>query len=204
MSNREITRQEVEPLLRDSPLRERIDYLLDNQDLGKRVLGKFGPKDNLGDVFPNCFGTTLFVVGAQERFLATFGNPKNTRRGFYIGNIEKPYFAFFPRKLDGPGGLEPSFMKGFFDSSCISVNRNRLSNGDIVSIPGGYMGFFYADPVHTAIYLGKIDGTGLVFHQDGRRADFTFDTLDKVCNRKYADKDKIKFYRFNPKGVENG
>ncbi len=193
----EVNRDFADPLLRNSPLRERIDYLLDNQDLAYNVLGNYSSKGGRVLVQSNCFGTALFVIGSQERFLEKFEPLMHNLAGFYVGSIIDERASFFPSKLDGPGAIEPSFMKRFCDEDFDKVAK--LNQGDLVYLAGLYGGYHLQDPAHALVYLGEVEGTEVAFHQDGQGQEFSFTALHEVIHRPYLQSNLTKFYRFNPK-----
>lgn len=170
MVDREITRQEVEPLLRDSPLRERIDYLLNNQELGSRPLTKL---NGYGNIYPNCFGTALHVLGVERKFLRKLEH-KGATNGVVVSRSGKGGFAVFPQNFDRPGSLQDSNMKSFFRDMCQKIEG--LEHGDI-TYEEGYCGDGDSDYHHSMLFLGFLEEMKFFFEQKGRGGRFGFKSL---------------------------
>lgn len=171
MSEREITRQEVEPLLRNSPLRARIDYLLDNQGLGKKPLTKL---TGYGNIYPNCFGTALFVLGAERDILGKFRGENGSSGEVIVQSKRNGDFMVFPKGFAGPGSLQDSNMKSFFRDMCQKVDL--LQAGDI-TYEEGYCSEGDSDYHHSMVFLGNLDERKYFFQQEGLRGRFCFKSV---------------------------
>lgn len=192
MSDREINREEVEPLLRNSPIRERIDYLLDNQDLGsnKLVTLQDGPFVEC-KVYPNCFGTALFVLGKDREFAKQFGLKEKGEAVFYVDRSRD--FVVFSKNFNGPGSLQERYMDFFLETLCEKSN-SPVNEGIVVTQGVGRRGVYH-DTLHSAVYLGEIDRVGYVFEQNGLGAEFRFDLFNRMVNKNGIT--GHRFYRVN-------
>ncbi|MEK6910983.1 MAG: hypothetical protein AABW82_04385 [Nanoarchaeota archaeon] len=192
MSNREITREEVEPLLRDSPLRERIDYLLENPELGSRPLTRL---NGYGNIYPNCFGTTLFLLDAQRDLLDKFRRRLGLRGELIVQSKTGEDFMVFPKKLIGPGSLQPNYVEFFLDKHC--TKTSSPIHGRIVVTSGISDQENYHSTLHSAVYLGEIDKVPYVFEQNGLGKEFRFDLFYRMVNKNGITGNS--FYRYNPR-----
>lgn len=159
-----VTRQEVAPLLRDSPFKNRIDYLLDNQNLGSKLLMKLSGNY---EVYPNCFGTALFLLGAEREFLNTL-NHQFSENDMIVSISGNKSFAVFPKKFDRPGILQPNHMKMFL-SHCEKVDS--LQPGVITYEEGVSRDGIYH---HSMVFLGKLGKMNYFFQQAGLGERFNF------------------------------
>ncbi|MEK6890347.1 MAG: hypothetical protein AABX35_04110 [Nanoarchaeota archaeon] len=188
MSEKEITREEVAPLLDRVPFRERIDYLLDNQDLGSRKLTTLGDGPfNKFHVYPNCFGTALFVLGAEREYISKL-NPKNTSDGMIASISRVGDFAVFPRGFDRPGSLQDDYMKIFL-SGCQKVDL--LQAGDI-TYEEGFIAEQDREYHHSMVFLGRLDERNYFFQQNGLRGRFGFQSIVQFEQVPAIPKEELK------------
>ncbi len=188
--DREVTRQEVEPLLRDSPLRDRIDFLLDNQELGSRPLTKL---NGYGNIYPNCFGTALYVLNAERDLVGKFKGEIGPSDEVIVQSKRGGDFMVFPKDFAGPGSLQPRYMEFFLERHC--TKTDSLIPGRIVVTSGVSDEENYHNTLHSAVYLGEISKVGYVFEQNGIGEEFRFDLFNRMVNKNGIN--GRRFYRLN-------
>ena len=190
ISMKEITREYLSPLIDRSIFKDKIDLLLNNHQLGSRKLTTLDSSFCERDVYPNCFGTVLFLLGAERDFLKNLKYEKGKDNEFIVLSNEGS-FAVFPSKFNGPGSLQPEHMKLFLRRKCRELQKPNI--GSVVST-GGFVldgeGYpeGYSDIIHSALYLGELDGKSYIFEKDGIIGGLRFDSLDNMVSRSGINK----------------
>src|SRR3989344_6153462 len=184
----DISREEVANLIEGLKFRDKIDYLLKNPELESKKLTILDSLFSEREFYPNCFGTVLFLLGAERDFLKSLRYKRRKDNGFISISVEGS-FVIFHDKFDRPGSLAPQHMKLFMRDVCRNVKKSDI--GCIVITDGvvydneGYPEE-YQDPIHSAIYLGEQGGKEYIFEQSGNGGNggrFKFDLLENMVNR---------------------
>ncbi len=182
---RDILRKEVANLIEGLKFRDKIDYLLKNPRLESMKLTNLDSLFCEHEFYPNCFGTVLFLFKAERDFLKKL-RYKRRKDNEFISISVGGRFIIFPDKFDRPGSLAPQHMKLFMRIMCRKIKNPVV--GCIASTEGvvyDYEGYpeEYQDPIHSAIYLGELDGKEYIFEQSGNGGRFKFDLLENMVNR---------------------
>ncbi|MDO8564106.1 MAG: hypothetical protein Q7R87_03795 [Nanoarchaeota archaeon] len=185
MDESEVSIELVRPLLRNFPLRERIEHLWHNQELGGRLLTKLpGYADT---IYPNCFGTALFVLGAERKFLERLEH-KSATNGVVVSRSGKGGFAVFPKNFDSPGILQPDYMKIFL-SKCQKVDT--LQQGDI-TYEEGFSRDEDGSYEHSMLFLGNLGSNPCFFQQDGLGGRFNFRSFKEFKSVPAVSQDDLR------------
>jgi hypothetical protein len=139
-------------------VRERIEYLLANPELGREIIGDFRSLSR----YSNCHGTTLWVLGIK---------PKAEYRPELLPD-------FLPAKeRDRPGFMNKILMGKILHEKCEIVDNVRDALPGVVGFWAGWDNPArprdeWAVVEHTGVYVGE----GRIFHQPntGRPFGITF------------------------------
>ncbi|MEK6934230.1 MAG: hypothetical protein AABW75_05135 [Nanoarchaeota archaeon] len=187
---RDIFSEEVTNLIEGLKFRDKIDYLLKNPELESKKLTNLDSLFCEREFYPNCFGTVLFLFGAERDFLKDLKYERGKNNEFIVLSNEGS-FAVFPSKFNGPGSLQPEHMKLFLRRKCRELQKPNI--GSVVST-GGFVldgeGYpeGYSDIIHSALYLGELDGKSYIFEKDGIIGGLRFDSLDNMVSRSGINK----------------
>jgi hypothetical protein len=159
-------------LVRRSPYAGRIWPLCANPDLGKEEIGKL---PNSEPIKSNCHGTVLFCL-EKEDFV----------RGELQYNKDLHYFILAGR----PSFVKFSLMEKFLEGICEEVGEERAV------LAGFWDGkITRASLCHTAVYLGKTRGVGVLFHQPDEGRKFCLIPLDEYWMASTNSR-STRFYAF--------
>lgn len=178
-----ITRREIEPVLKCLPFKHKIEHLWDNPSKGWNLLYNLKINGGASEIYPNCFGSVLFVLDLEREFLQGKKATEDERVLTHVENWSS--FAVFPRNFDSPGSLQSRNMKQFLDKRCALIDKPE--SGCIVTTLG------YGELMHSAVFLGGENA--YVFEQNGLRGNFRFDSLEELGRR--GGIDRTEFYRFS-------
>lgn len=143
---------EIAELVRQSAYRTRIEFLLQNSELGRQRLL------NGEDIKSNCHGTTLHVIGRQL--------PSEPER------LHKKFFLTCPSRIPNhPGYCDNNVM-----SSILNLRQARTE-----PIKDGIIALWNEGAIlHTGIYLGYKD-RHVLFHQYNYGGDFEISTIEEYA-----------------------
>lgn len=139
----------------------RIERLLSVKQV--RCPVDYNPQDSLGTTFPNCFGTMLWVIGADAGdFPRMYGSrfDNNWQACDYEGILDGDQEQMFENMVRLMEAV------GYVHKRSRSINSKRLLEnlvvGDVILFGkrSGRDNF-----VHTAIYIGEINGVPTVFEK---------------------------------------
>ena len=148
---------DVETGIRNSRFAEEMEFLQEHQELRRISLAV--PN---GSVRPNCGGTALYVIGAQDMI-------GNLRRGVPLYDGVQDH-TIYPVE-SWPGYVSMLHLRRFlFENSRVE----QVSKKDAVD---GVIAFSHCssgtlDPIHAGVYIGEIGGLDLMFHKYDQSAYF--------------------------------
>lgn len=174
-----ISEKEVEELVLGSPFAARMQYLSENQQLGRNQLHE--------GFTPNCSGTVLFVINAEDLVWGRTGKP---RRGVPCsdGYGDETLLPLSYR----PGYVSMQHMMEllFEDDKVIETCKDDAING-IVVFSSYQKQKHRAYVIHCGVYLGQAAGRDVMFHQynKGGRFETMFveDYLQRPVSKEHRD-----------------
>ena len=162
-----------------SRYKEKLEFLLKNQNISRIPL--------CGNLFPNCHGTSLWILGASGKIKE---NPRLViNKGDDLNKLSK---ATFPL-TDTPFYAGSEVLRWFIDRHGETV---RSRQEDSLFVIRGLMesldGLDYEDDLHSGIFLGGDEG--VCFEQHERGSPFRLLTLDELIHD-YSYSKPPEFYK---------
>lgn len=161
----------LEEAVINSRFREKIDYVLNNENICGMGIIKRGASYT---EYSNCHGTTLFTLNAINDFLKDF--PFKTSRlngAIVLGDYNSTSASFIPTNMNRPGHLSHKHAYYFLMNKCKKIGK--LEKDSIIAhLENEKEGDIFEENelVHTSIYLGKVNNEDLIFHQNGLGGEF--------------------------------
>ncbi|MBM3234252.1 hypothetical protein FJZ19_04125 [Candidatus Pacearchaeota archaeon] len=143
-------------LVRSSPYAGRIWPLCANPNLGEEEIDKL---PNSEPIKSNCHGTVLFCIGRED---------------FVMGGLQYNKDLHYFISAGRPGFVKFSLMEKFLEGVCEEVEEEK-------AVLAGFWDDKIASPSlsHTAVYLGKARGMGVLFHQPDKGRKFCLTPFDE-------------------------
>jgi len=172
----ELDEHRIREALCDEEVNDRIDFLLRNKSLVIKTLGYYEFEGKLSPVCSNSFGTVLFILGLEKRFIEHIENKRIGQQhlrgnSIFVENIPSsskwlPDFSFFPQEFNSPGYLQRRSMRIFCEDLCEQVDKPLPNDIVLLKEPFGY------STIHAGIYLGTLNGKSYVFNQNRKESSF--------------------------------
>ena len=159
---------EAEKLIRENPFSSKMEYLLNNQGLGKIYrVNRFGK-----NFASNCLGAVAWITGMLGK-----KNPKHVYQEDFVALLKGERDALQqvlkdfedPNNLNSQGRFSPTNNSGLCFPGAIAI-REYISIGSEGS------------DHHLGIYLGKIKDERIMFAQGGVGGDFGIQTSLDPCD----------------------
>lgn len=171
----------VKNIVESSRYKDKISFLLENPGLARKTLKVLGGYYNQK---PNCFGTIIFLLNEQRRFIENYEHTKDNEVIIIGGPGKEEGFCIFSEE-ERPGYIGSLFMKWFLQNCCKKIPEKER-DCIIAAIPTDYINHGL---LHTSLYLGNINNKLWIFEQEGEGLSFRFTAF-----RNYNNVKEIVYY----------